>query len=274
MKFPRTLALAAVLATARMAAAAAPAEALDQNYLFEVTRHLYRWYLNESDIESAATNKTFAFWVRSVPMKLDEGDNSQFAEIVLPRIGVTLRIKKADYQIPELKEAVRTKNFNIITVERVEPPDAAPADASVVDVDFAGMREHLFKTRSQSVFPDDALTERLRVALRKELKLDPTKHEPGEQIFHLAPLSPVANEVWVFWENKKLLVHFSSDLDLTNADVWEHDNVRVRVSDVLNQTVLTMDEAAGNNSFMTRAQIGRALYNCIVLGKRLAVVNN
>jgi hypothetical protein len=35
--------------------------------------------------------------------------------------------------------------------------------------------------------------------------------------------------------------------------------------------VISLEEAAGSNRFMTRSQIGRALYNCIVLGQRVAV---
>jgi hypothetical protein len=40
----------------------------------------------------------------------------------------------------------------------------------------------------------------------------------------------------------------------------------IRTYDVLTQTVVSLDEAAGSNEFLTRDQVGRALYNCIVLG--------
>ena len=36
---------------------------------------------------------------------------------------------------------------------------------------------------------------------------------------------------------------------------------------------MSLNEAAGSNAFMTRDQIGRALYNCIVLGRRFEVDN-
>ena len=42
---------------------------------------------------------------------------------------------------------------------------------------------------------------------------------------------------------------------------------------VLTQTVVSLDEAAGSNAFLTRDQIGRALFNCVVLGRRIEVVN-
>jgi hypothetical protein len=47
----------------------------------------------------------------------------------------------------------------------------------------------------------------------------------------------------------------------------------VKTWDVLNQVVVSLDESAGSNAFMTRDQIGRALYNCLVLGQRLEVTN-
>ena len=263
--------LSASAASRPPAPSAAPAEVLDRAYLFEVVRHLYRWYLDESDVEKVAASKTFPFWIRSVPVKLDEGDQSRFAEIVVPLIGVSVKVKKADYRIDEINLDIKTSNFKIVNVARVTAPRRPPPDSAVVEVDFKEMREFLFKTRSQAEFPDDELIERLRVALRKELKLDPNKREAGEQIVHLSPLSPVANEFWVFIEDRQMLVRFASDVDLANPAVWEHENLGVRVYDVYNQMVISLEATAGSNAFLTRDQVGRALYNCVVLGKRLVL---
>ena len=38
--------------------------------------------------------------------------------------------------------------------------------------------------------------------------------------------------------------------------------------EVLNQTVVSHNEAPGGNEFQTRDQVGRALYNCLVPGRR------
>ena len=46
-----------------------------------------------------------------------------------------------------------------------------------------------------------------------------------------------------------------------------HMDCRIRW-DTLSQKVVTMNEAPGSNEFLTRDQIGRALYNCLVLGCR------
>ena len=69
---------------------------------------------------------------------------------------------------------------------------------------------------------DAALIERLRVALREQASKEGivvTNVSAEELIVHLAPLSPVANETWVFWEFGRKLFHFASDIDLANPAV-------------------------------------------------------
>jgi len=46
-------------------AAMPPSELCQTSYLFEVVRHLYRWYLDETEIERVMGAKRFVFWVRS-----------------------------------------------------------------------------------------------------------------------------------------------------------------------------------------------------------------
>ena len=255
------------------AALAPPPEVLEPTYLYEVMRHLYRWYMDESDVEQAPAAEGNAFWVRRAEVRLDEGDNSVIVEILLPRLGIAVKVKKADYAIEELGLEVKSRGYRIVNVARVPVPAEPPAGTVVVPVDVAGMKEYLFRTRAQAEFPGPEMFARLRVALLEHLGLDPEHREAGEQVVHVAPLSPVANELWVFWETKKRLIHFSSDVDLENPEMWKNQTLGIRTFDVLTQTVVSLDEAAGSNEFMTRDQIGRALFNCIVLGQRLAVIN-
>jgi len=268
--FAQEAAPVAVEAAPPGAVAAPPAELLEPTYLYEVTRHLYRWYMDESDVEKNSSAKEFPFWVRRVDVKLDEGDQSEVAEILLPLMGISVKVKKPNYTIEELGIVVKGKGFRIINVARVQVPAEAPPGCVVVNIGLAEMKEYLFRTRAQAEFPDAAMFERLRVALREHLGLDPEKRDAGEQVVHVAPLSPVANELWVFWENKKLLIRFASDIDLENPEMWKHQSLGVRTYDVLTQTVVSLDEAAGSNAYLTRDQIGRALFNCIVLGQRLS----
>jgi hypothetical protein len=250
-----------------------PAEVVEKPYLYEIARHLYRWHLDESDVERLDEAKTFPFWVRRLDPQLDEGDRSEFAEIVLPLLDARVKVKKADYRIGETGAEVKSEKFRIVNVARGDLPAAPGADDTVVDADWQAMRAYLFETRTKAEFPHDALFERLRRALRRQLGRDEESRDAGRQIIHLAPMSPVANELWVFWETRKLLLRFSSDIDLSDPSVWEHETLGLRTFDVLNQVVVSLGEAAGSNAFMTRDQIGRALYNCIVLGRRLEADN-
>ena len=255
------------------APAAAPAELLERPYLYETVRHLYRWYMDEADVEREAPPAAdFAFWVRRADAALDPGDRSQLATILLPLLGIEVQVKKADYAIAELGFEIRAKGFRIANVARVPVPAEPPPGTAVVGLAPAEIREYLFRTRFQAEFPDAAMFERLRRALREHFGLDPEEREAGRHVVHVAPLSPAANELWVFVENKKLLVRFASDVDLENPKTWEHQTLGVRTYDILDQTVVSLAEAAGSNAFLTRDQVGRALYNCIVLGRRLEVV--
>jgi hypothetical protein len=53
--------------------------------------------------------------------------------------------------------------------------------------------------------------------------------------------------------------------------MWEHDELAVSFYDLDEQVVVSLDEVAGSNAYLTRDQVGRALFNCIVLGKRVAL---
>lgn len=251
----------------------APAELTEPTYLYELTRHLYRWYMDESDVERESKAKEFVFWVRRLDVALDEGDQSEIATVLLPQLGIEVKVKKANYAIEDMGIEVKSKGFRIVNVARVPVPEEPPAGTTVVNVGFAEMREYLFRTRLQAEFPDADMRERLRVAVRTHLGLDPEKREPGEKVVYIAPLSPVANELWVFVEHEKALIRFASDIDLENPEMWKHQALGIRTYDILKQTVVSMNEAAGSNEFLTRDQVGRALFNCVVLGQRLAVVN-
>ena len=104
------------------------------------------------------------------------------------------------------------------------------------------------------------------------MEIDPDARETGDYVFHIAPMSPVVNEVWVFAENRNLFLHFTSDSDIENPALWAAQQLRVRVIDAANDTVVSMEEMPGSNVYVTRDQIDRLLYNCIVFGKRILVV--
>lgn len=260
--------------TAEPATPTVSSQLAHEQFLFEVTSHLYRWYMDEIDVVRGTRDKdTFVFWTRPLKVALDEGDKSLLGEVVLPVLSIAVRVKKADYTIEELDATIRNKRFKIINVARITVPDAMPAEYTKVEVERADMRAYLFKARNEARFPDDALLTRIRLAARKQLRANVKEQgealPAGKQVIHLAPLSPVANETWIFWETGRVLLRFASDIDLDNPTVWEHEDLAVKMYDLDEQVVVSLDEVAGSNAYLTRDQVGRALYNCVVLGKRL-----
>ena len=260
-------------AMAQAPAQAGAAELTSKPWLYEVVRYLYRWHIDERDVDAVVRSDEVVFWVRELKPKLDEGDRSLFGEVILPQFGIAVKAKRADYTIPELNATVKSPTFRITHVGRIDAPKEAPAGYTEVRVDYTDMRDELFRTRHLASFPEGELLERLRGAARrailKELGQAGKPAPTDEQEVFLAPLSPVANETWVYWQNGRTLIRFASDIDLTNPAVWEHERLAVRLYPMDQKVVVSLDEVAGSNAYMTRDEAGRGLFNCVVLGKRL-----
>jgi hypothetical protein len=249
------------------------ADLTSKPWLYEVMRHLYRWYVDERDIDAVVRADEVIFWVRELKPRLDEGDRSRFGEVILPQFSIAVRVKQADYTIPELNATVRNDSFRVVHVQRIDGAAGKPADATEIRADYTDLRDELFRTRNAAAFPEGELLERLRAGVRaevsKELQRRKDTGPTQRQTVYLAPLSPVANETWAFWETGRALIRFASDIDLTNPAVWENDTLTVKLFPLDDKVVVSLDEVAGSNAFMTRDEAGRALFNCIVLGKRV-----
>jgi hypothetical protein len=252
-----------------------PREIVDRTYLYEVSRYLYRWQLDQAEVERLVDQKKIVFWIRRLNARLDPGDQSIVGEIVVPQLDFTIHVKKADYKIDELNLSVKNDTFKISEVTRGGTPAHPAPGAVVVELDENDVRDYLFKTRFDNDYPDAVLLEHLRDAFRKEISREgePNVAIPTtEQIIHLAPLSPIANEEWVYWEGGQRLLYFSSDIDLTNPAMWTHETLMVRVFDLRRQVVVSEEEAPESNDFLTREQVGRTIFNCLVLGQRTNVM--
>ncbi len=251
-----------------------PAELTQPSYLYEVVRHLYRWHLDETEIEQMVSQKKFVCWLARLNPELDPGDHSAFAEILLPQLNMRVVVKKADYAVEEMGVDVKGSQYKITRITRGNVPDRKPSVYQVVQADMKQMREYLFRTRNQQDFPDEQMIERMRRALRQEMSregLSLNQDALSEKVVHLAPLSPVANETWVFWEDGRKLFYFASDIDLGDPAVWEHETLMARIFDLDQQVVVSREEAPGSNRFLTRYQVSRVLFNCVVLGRRVAI---
>lgn len=253
---------------------AAPDPALtSEPYLAEVTRHLYRWRLDEDDVRSEVHRGEFVYWIREIERELDEGDESRFAEILLPRVGIGLQVKKADYEIPELGIRARNDLYMIASVAEFEPIDTpVPEGVTEIRLDYAKMREHLFQTRLDLKPPEGEVLLRMRRAAREQAaKRFAAESKPlptTAQTVYLSPVSPVANEVWAFWEEGRVLFRFHADVDLEDPELWEHQGLTVELFELDSQVVVSLDEVAGSNAYVTRDMVGRVLFNCIVFGRR------
>jgi len=260
-------------------------ELVDTKYLYNVVRHLYRWYLDERDAEKIVGEDEIAFWVRELTPELDPGDRSRFGQIVIPQLGVSVAVKQADYTIEKLDVKVQNATFKIINVSRGDlPPDAS--GYSVVKTSYKAMRDYGHQTRRLANFPEGELLKRLRLSAREKIwQYMQDREQSGvksalgtweelqrmNHVLHLSPLSEVANELWIFWETGRMLVRFASDIDLETSAVWDHDDLAVKLYNIDEQTVVSLDEVAGSNAYMTRDEVGRALFNCIILGRRMEI---
>jgi hypothetical protein len=131
------------------------------------------------------------------------------------------------------------------------------------------VQDHLFTTRTNRVLMNDTL----RTAARKLIAEYLDKAHPAlfteDQVFHLAPVSPVCNELWVFWETGRKILFFSADMDLTNPAFSQLSQLRMDVIDLDKDVVASTKEVPGSNAFVTKDWVGRLFFNCILYGERL-----
>ena len=248
------------------------APVLTQEFLSQVAQYLYRWHLDETALLALDEMPDVEFRYGWLHPELDEGDRSQFIEVFIPRLNYLVVLKKADYRVPELNLHSRNEGFRIYRVEQMERPPAELAGLESVSLNKQELIERLFATRNQKVFPNEALMERMRAALREEYEdLDGIQVE-GPQTIYVAPISEVSNTLWVYWVNAGRLVRFSSDGDLIHQADAGAGTMDVRMYDLENAVVLSHAEAAGSNAFVTREWAARILFNCMVLGQRHVIV--
>jgi len=245
------------------------AEMLTRDYVAEVIRYLYRWYADETMLASISQYTDTELWARPLHPQLDAGDDSRFCEVLFPRVHMRIVLKQADYLVEELGQRVHNESFQ---VQSVGPYSSLPAAASAYTVfrfDRGELSDYLFRTRNDRVFPDERLRERLRAAVRNALVERPADVDEGPAVVYLAPLSPVSNDLWVYWENGHRIIRFSSDADLTQEIYWDLAKVDVHVYDLRENVVVSLGEIPGSSKYVTRDWAARVLFNCIALGQKV-----
>ncbi|MDF3129631.1 hypothetical protein P0Y35_10540 [Kiritimatiellaeota bacterium B1221] len=250
-------------------------EGVDDDLLMQTTIHLYRWVLDENDLDQVMKDKDLVYWVRELKHELDDGDQSRMFEIWMPQMNLQVVMRKADYEIEKMGIRVRNKGFKVSNILRGLPPESAEGYMAY-QIPYAEIEAFAFAQRAHAVYPEGKFLEALREASRTHLMeyYQQRGEEPpsGQQRVFLSPLSPVSNEIWVFWETGGKLLRLSSDSDLEDPALWEKQGLTLRIFDLREQTVVHLSEAKGSNAYMTRDQVGRYLFNCLVLGKKMDLI--
>lgn len=256
-------------AGARAVNASSPARVLTREYTADLIRHLYRWHFDETMLRAVSAYSDTKLLVRELRPALDPGDESRFLEVIAPRMGLRITLKKAAYTVEETGARVENTAFKLFRVELLG--DQRPSTRGFTEVRFerTDLLDHLFKTRNDVAFPDQELRRRLGEALRAHLKGDAPAFDTEAQTFHIAPLSNVSNDLWVYWENGHRLIRFSADADLADKSYWDAAGVAIEVFDLRKDVLVSFEEAPGSNAFVTRDWASRALFNCVGLGQRL-----
>jgi hypothetical protein len=238
----------------------------------DMAQYLYRWYLDEDDFKDRNPLYRGKLWIRKLDRVLDKGDKSQFIEMVFPAIGVMVTLKKSDYEIEELQLKVKSDGYKIVNVCRATcAMIARPEDYASLDMDIDALYQRLFETRLETEYPDKVLFDYMRACAAEQCGDYKDKRGSGDQFVWLAPISKMSNEIWVYWENGKMLFHFVADVDMHNPEIWAHDSILVSHYDIITQTIVSYEEAPGKDGFMTRDQVGRILFNCMAFGKKVKI---
>jgi len=246
-------------------------EVLTREYVAEVLRYLYRWYADETMLASVSQYTDTELWARPLHPQLDAGDDSRFCEVLFPRVHMRIVLKQADYLVEELGQRVRNESFKVHSVGEYSALPAAAGEYTVFRFDRGELSDYLFRTRTDRVFPDEELRERLRAAVRRALGERPADVEEGPAVVYVAPLSPVSNDLWVYWENGHRIIRFSSDADLTQKIYWELAGVDVHLYDLRENVVVSLGEVPGSSKYVTRDWAARVLFNCIALGQKVVM---
>jgi hypothetical protein len=248
---------------------AAPEPLLQKPFVFDILRHVYRWHFDQSYVLEAGQLDTLEVWARRLHPPLDPDDRSEFAELWIPAVNTRVELKRAEYRIPEMNLDIVDRSFKVKRVTRQLRPPAARSNYQVERFALAEARDHLFATRSNRA----PMSDNLRTAVRKLIAeyLDKAHPTPftEDQILYVAPVSPVCNDLWTFWETGRKLMLFSADMDLSNPGFSQLSQLRLTVIDLDKDVVASTKEVPGSNAFVTKDWVGRLFFNCILYGERL-----
>jgi hypothetical protein len=246
-----------------------PASLTNATYLTEIIRHVYRWHFSDDQFVAPARDGSITLWLRMLDVERDADDRSQFAQLWIPSAGLALELKRADYSIPELQLEIRETEFRVQRTEESEESPAPEAQFTVIRLPAGETMDFLMRTRSDRQVPEGELRQRIRTSIIRYVGQHITNEVSEPQVAYLAPVSPVANDVWVFWENGRRIFHVSADFGIQEPSFWDHAPLTLDVIDLESSVVVSPEQVPGSNAFVSRDWMGRVLFNCMILGERV-----
>jgi hypothetical protein len=244
----------------------------DPSFQYEVLRYVYQWYLDDRFFVETAKATSFELWFRPLTIKdPDPGDHSLYAEFWLPAAKLQLRLKLADYPVPELSRQVKSPGFRISRAAPLETAPAPRAAYTVFTLEREKIRAYLYDSRTRPQAPDAALRQRLLGAMRAVVKLHPPAVPTAPQVFFLSTVSPVSGDLWVLWVNEQTAIRFGGEFGADEPDLLALLPLHTQLYDLKRQVVASLLETEGSTGFITKDWAGRILFQCLVHGERVEV---
>lgn len=245
----------------------------DKAYAAELLKYLYRWHMDDAILSVDADEiSEIELYFRESELDLDPGDNSTFLEVILPIAQMEIVLKKASYEIPKKALTIKSDSYKFVSAQHYKRLDWEPADYTKLTYDFEEIFNYLYEHRNEKVFPDEAVRERLRAEVMKLLREkkgpDADFVDDALQVAYLAPISPVTNDLWVYYVNGHMLLHFTSDLDYTDPAYWDIAPVNVDIVELKEEVIVAAGERGGTG-FFSKDYAGRILFNCLVHGQEI-----
>jgi len=264
----RLLLLLALLAAPLRAAPPLDPALENREWLMETLLYTYYWYLDDAYFAAHADADETEIWVRSTePRVRDADDHSRFGEVWLPAARVLLAVKQSDYRVPELNLPVKSDGYR---VRQGSFETAAPGEAAAWKI-VRFNRDEVFallkSARHHLQVPNPVTKEIVTGLLRREMKQAGVTGEP--QRFFIAARTGVATDVWVYWQNRRVILQVSGDMDLTDPAIAAHLPLVVRSFNLGSNVVASLLEDDRSNAHITRDRASRVVFMCVVRGEEI-----
>jgi len=241
----------------------------DKAWLLSVLGYAYYWYLDDSFFSELGSGESITLWLRSVePATRDESDHSVYAECWLPQAKLLLAFKRADYVVEELNLTVKSAGYRVVRGSYEDRKADEAAGWKRVVLPHKKVMEEFSAHRGMLNVPKPTTRTIAMAAVRREALRNKSK---GSQKIYVASRTSVTTDVWVFWENERMLLRISGDMDAVDPKLVTELPLLVRRYKLGENVVASYVEAEGRNSMISRDLASRALFVCLARGEPIVV---